>query len=197
MPSILEMDIVLKGSKPKIWRKVLVPDNLTFHALHYVIQFSMGWRNYHLYQFTYGQRFHIGVPHPEDFFYLEDSRKLKINTLLAYPNNKIEYWYDFGNDWYHNVTVKKIHPQEKGQLYPRVIGGKGACPPEDCGGIWGYAEMLDIINNHKDSVQYKGIMKWIGYEFDPTEFDKDDSNTEYFEDFKNEVKLHDKVLGYK
>ncbi len=171
MSKILELDIVLQGSKPKIWRRVLVPEGFSFHHLHYTIQLAMGWTDSHLYQFITGrnQRY-IGVPFDDDFGEMEDSRKIKIKSLLNAPKDKILYEYDFGDSWKHIVEVKKVHQAEKGKKYPVLIGGAMACPPEDCGGIWGYQELVENLKM-KGTDEYEELVEWLGGEFDPNEFD--------------------------
>jgi hypothetical protein len=196
MSKILELDIVLQGSKPKIWRRVLVPDNTTFHALHYVIQFAMGWTNSHLYQFVVGRgEYYIGVPSEDDFYEVEDSRKMKINTLLNEPKDKITYEYDFGDSWEHLVEVKKVHEPEKGKTYPVLIAGAMACPPEDCGGIWGYQDLVGKMKN-KDSEEYEDLVEWLGDDFDPEEFEMDLFNRAFFKNFKKVMKEWNDFAGY-
>ena len=196
MSKILELDIVLQGSKPKIWRRVLVPDDMTFRELHYIIQFAMGWDHSHLHQFVVGKyQRRIGVPYEDDFNKMEDSRKIKINSLLNAPKDKILYEYDFGDGWEHIVEVKKVHEPEKGKKYPVLIGGAMACPPEDCGGIWGYHDLVDTMKK-KGSEAYEELVEWLGGEFDPEEFDMDEINEAFFKNFKKEMKAWDNLAGF-
>jgi hypothetical protein len=196
MSAILELDIVLKGSKPKIWRRVWVPETMTFHKLHYVIQFAMEWENCHLYRFIKGRFVHVvGIPHPDEFDRMEDSRKLPISAILVAPKDNINYIYDFGDRWEHTVTVKKILPPDPGQTYPWLVGGAKAAPPEDCGGIWSYAGILETLKD-KSSKQYKELLEWLGDEFDPEFFDKHTLNTECFEHFEEEIAAEDRYMGY-
>jgi len=194
MSNILELEIVLIGTKPKIWRRVLVQDDLTFHELHYAIQFAMPWTDSHLYQFFEGKRRRaIGIPHEDDFEDLEDSRELILASLLKAPKDSILYLYDFGDNWEHQVTVVKVHEPEQGAKYPWVIDGAMACPPEDCGGIWGFEELLDTLKNKK-SKEYKELLEWLGEEFDPKAFDKDSINEDFFVDFKEQVEFWEEHL---
>ena len=190
MSKILELDITLQGSKPKIWRRVLVPADLNFHELHYVIQFSMGWTNSHLHQFIVGRHDRcIGMPFDDGFddMEMEDGREVNISELLANPKDKIKYEYDFGDGWDHLVEVKKVHEPEAGKHYPVVIGGAMACPPEDCGGVWGYADLVETMKK-KGTKKYKEMLEWLGQDFDPEEFDMEGINEAYFTDFEKEVK---------
>ncbi len=197
MTKILELDITLKDSKPKIWRRVLVPEDMNFHELHYVIQFAMGWSHSHLHQFIVGryQRC-IGIPFgDDDFDEKEDSREIKINAILNAPKAKIVYEYDFGDGWEHLVEVKKLHEPEAGKTYPVLIGGKMACPPEDCGGIWGYLDLVETMKK-KGTDEYEEMVEWLGGELDPTEFDMDEINKAHFKNFKKEMKDWEKLAGY-
>ncbi len=195
MSKILELDIVLQGSKPKIWRRVLVPDDMNFYELHFVIQFAMGWTHSHLHQFIVGRyQRRIGIPF-EDDEEMEDSRELKINSILNAPKSKIVYEYDFGDSWEHLVEVKKLHEPEAGKTYPVLIGGKMACPPEDCGGIWGYQDLVEKMKQ-KGTDEYEELVEWLGGEFDPEEFDMDEINEEYFKDFKKEMTEWDGLAGF-
>ena len=197
MSKILELDIVLQDSKPKIWRRVLVPDNMNFHELHYIIQFAMGWTHSHLHQFLVGSyERRIGIPYgDDDFDELEDSRNIKINSILNVPKDKIVYEYDFGDGWEHLVEVKKVHEPEKGKSCPVLIGGAMACPPEDCGGIWGYLDLVKAMKK-KGSDEYEELVEWLGGEFDPQAFDMDEINKAYFKNFKKEMKEWDDLAGY-
>jgi hypothetical protein len=197
MSKILELDITLQGSKPKIWRRVLVPDDMNFLELHYIIQFAMGWTNSHLHQFVVGNyERSIGVPYEDDFDFgeTEDSRNIKINTLLNAPKDKIIYEYDFGDSWEHLIEVKKVHEPEPGKKYPVLTAGAMACPPEDCGGIWGYQDMVKELKK-KNSKEYEELLEWLGGEFDPEEFDVDEINEEYFKHFKKEMKEWDDMAN--
>ncbi len=196
MSKILELDIVLQGSKPKIWRRVLVPEDMTFHDLHYIIQFAMGWTHSHLHQFIVGKyQRRIGIPFDDDFDEMEDSREIKINSILNVPKAKIVYEYDFGDGWEHIVEVKKLHESEAGKTYPLLFGGAMACPPEDCGGIWGYQDLVEKMKQ-KGTEEYEDLVEWLGGEFDPEEFDMDKFNKLYFKNFKKSMKEWNNLAGF-
>ena len=100
----------------------------------------------------------------------EDERKVKLSQVVARGHKKFSYVYDFGDNWDHTILVEKVLPAEAGVRYPRCTAGKRACPPEDCGGAWGYVDFLDAIKNPKHE-QHAGMLEWIGGEFDPEAFD--------------------------
>lgn len=166
---IYQLKITLKDSKPPIWRRVEVPDTVTLAQLHQIIQAAMGWYDLHLHQFTL-DRVHYGVPHPDDFEQVRDERRVKLNQILTEPKQKLVYEYDFGDGWAHVVLLEKVLPPEPGVEYPRATDGKRACPPEDVGGIWGYASFLEAIGDVKHR-EHAEMLKWVGGEFDPKEFD--------------------------
>ncbi|MCS5422514.1 MULTISPECIES: plasmid pRiA4b ORF-3 family protein [Psychrilyobacter] len=171
--SIYQLKIELKGAKPPIWRRVLVPSNIRLDKLHEVIQESMGWFNYHLHHFYDGKKYYQ-IPLEEDDGFWGDSsldeRKYKLYQLLKKEKQKLTYEYDFGDGWEHKIILEKILPFDSEMKLPVCIKGKRACPPEDCGGIWGYEHLLEIISDPTHE-EYKEMTEWLGREFDPTNFD--------------------------
>src|SRR4051794_24697397 len=166
---IYQLKITLRDSKPPIWRRVEVPDTVTLAQLHQIIQASMGWYDSHLHQFTVG-RIHYGVPDPDDFEEVRDERRVRLNQILTEPKQKLVYEYDFGDGWEHVMLLEKVLAPEQGTEYPRCIAGKRACPPEDVGGVWGYASFLEIMRDPKHP-EHAEMLEWVGGEFDPEEFD--------------------------
>jgi hypothetical protein len=170
---LYQIHISLQGSNPKIWRRMLVDPDITLFEFHKIVQTVMGWTNSHLHQFIKGKA--IYAP---DEFELEDtkeSRKTKLNSLLKKEKEEIEYEYDFGDGWSHDILLEKILPFDQSIQLPCCTDGKGNCPPEDCGGIWGYQDLKEIISNPKHR-QYKETIEWVGNEFDPDSFDKNEIN---------------------
>jgi hypothetical protein len=170
MVNILQIKIVLKGSKPPIWREIEVKSDITLGQLHSTILRVMGWHGGHLAQFMNGR---------EDLF-IDDmmaemegvrsvSRK-KISQWLSEPKDKLLHLYDFGDDWNHTIVVKKVLPIQPGISYPRCIDGARACPPEDCGGIWRYMDILEILKDKKHP-EYEEVEEWMGKKYDPEKFD--------------------------
>lgn len=175
MSKILKLKVQLKGvAKPPIWRKIEVSADDTLYDLHNIIQGAMGWYNAHLHQFILGRQY-FGLPSPyDDFMEMSDARKVKIGEVLRTAKSKIIYEYDFGDSWEHLVTLEDVADAEKGVKYPRLLEGKGACPPEDCGGCWGYEDLKAAVSdpNHED---YEDLREWLeleeGETFDPNAFD--------------------------
>jgi hypothetical protein len=173
---VYQIKVTLNGIKPPIWRRLLVPGDVTLEHLHYVIQVAMGWTNSHLHQFIVGQAT-FGEPHPDYGFEMQDERLVKLNHVAPREKFKFRYEYDFGDSWLHTVLVEKVLEPESGQQYPVCIKGKRACPPEDMGGIWGYTHFLEATQNpeHPD-YPAEELLEWIGGEFDPEEFDLEETN---------------------
>jgi hypothetical protein len=173
-----QIQIALKGFKPKIWRRILVSSDLLLPDFHKVIQTSMGWTNSHLHQFIKNRTFYTNRM-PNDDFWEEmdnvDYKKVKISDLLKKEKDKIIYEYDFGDSWEHDIILEKIIPFDDKKSHPTCLTGKNNSPPEDCGGIWGYSDMLEILKQ-TDHEEYEEYIEWLGEDFDPKYFDKDEIN---------------------
>ena len=172
-PCRLRLKITLEGSEPAIWRRVEVNDNLTFFQLHRVIQQAMGWGDYHLHEFDVARQ-RVGTRSAEDAMFMErdeiiPERSTRLGQLLG-RRRKFRYWYDFGDDWWHTIAVEKHLPADPAAAPAQLVAGENACPPEDCGGIWGYADLLDTLRDPA-SEGYADACQWIGDDFDPTAFD--------------------------
>jgi hypothetical protein len=171
---IYQIKVTLEYSKPPIWRRFLVPGDITLAKLHYVLQMVMGWTNSHLHQFIVGGTYY-GEPHPDYGFEMRDERRVRLNQIAPREGFKFGYEYDFGDSWLHQVLVEKVLPPEPGQRYPVCIKGRRACPPEDVGGVWGYDDFLEAIRD-PDHPEHEDYWEWIGGEFDPEAFDLDEIN---------------------
>jgi pRiA4b ORF-3-like protein len=165
---IYQLKITLKDIQPPIWRRVQVTD-CSLARLHDVIQICMGWDGYHMHAFEAGGE-EYGEPDPDGMMEHQDSRRVKLSQLVAQGIKKLTYTYDFGDNWEHVIQIEKTPPPEPGAHYPRCIEGKRACPPEDCGGPWGYAEFLEAVKN-PEHPEHEERLEWVGDEFDPEAFD--------------------------
>jgi len=173
-----QIQIALRGSKPKIWRRILVPSDLLLSDFHKIIQTTMGWTNSHLHQFIKNRTYYSRKMADDDFWGEMDNvdySKMKISDLLKKEKDKIIYEYDFGDGWEHDIILEKIDTNGENKNIPTCLTGKNNCPPEDCGGIWGYADMLEILK-HSDHEEYEDYIEWLGEEFDPKYFDKNEIN---------------------
>jgi hypothetical protein len=171
---IYQVKITLKNFTPKIWRRLLVSSGILLPDFHKVIQTAMGWTNSHMHHFIKGREF-FGIPYEDDDFPMVNYTKLRLENLLIYDKDKIIYEYDFGDSWEHEIVLEKILPPDLKFKHPVCLAGKMNCPPEDCGGVWGYEELLEIIKN-PDHEEYEEMIEWLGDNFDPEEFDIDKVN---------------------
>ncbi|MCR4433874.1 MAG: plasmid pRiA4b ORF-3 family protein [Caldiserica bacterium] len=189
--SVYQFKITLLGVNPPVWRRIQVPETYDFWELHVAIQDAMGWYDYHLHEFYIkdpqtGKEIFISMPDEED---REPERvvselEAKIKDYFTLDNYKAKYVYDFGDNWEHQIELEAILPRQIGVNYPICIDGKHACPPEDVGGVGGYAEFLEIIKNPKHE-RFEEMQEWINGEFDPEYFDPEEVK---FDDPKKRLK---------
>jgi hypothetical protein len=175
---VYQFKVTLKDVKPPIWRRIQVPSTYSFWDLHVAIQDAMGWLDCHLHEFLVrdvnGQLLSFGIPDDEFESDTLPGWKHKISKYLSLARPTFEYVYDFGDDWRHKVELEAVLPVEQEAAYPRCIKGKRACPPEDCGGAWGYLELLQVLTDpsHKGYREMKAWVESLKEEiFDPEAFD--------------------------
>ena len=178
--AIYQIKVTLNDSEPAIWRRILVTGGTTLSMLHSVLQAIMGWSDYHLHGFTVAET-EYGTPSPDKHTFsreVADERRAKLLELVPGEGFSFSYAYDFGDNWEHELVVEKMLALEPGRCYPVCIGGEGACPPEDCGGIWGYYGLLAALRDPKHP-EHEGLTEWVGGEFDPDEFDLEATNRRF------------------
>ena len=167
--SVHQLKITLTGIRPPIWRRLQVSSSINLRRLHDVIQAAMGWTQSHLYQFQVGD-VEFGEPDDEFGMPIRSAKSTSLRKIAPEPGAVFSYEYDFGDSWQHRIEVEKVLPPEPGVRYPRCLTGKRACPPEDVGGIWGYAEFLQAIRDLKHP-EHTELLEWAGGAFDPEAFD--------------------------
>jgi hypothetical protein len=166
---IWQLKVTLRESNPPIWRRVLVPGKTTLRRLHFILQDVMGWTNSHLHLFHVGDK-DYGDPDPEWEMDVKDELKTRLNQIAPAPKGEFVYEYDMGDSWTHDIVVEGILPPQEAMLYPVCLDGGRACPPEDCGGIGGYENLLEVLRNPEHE-EYESTLKWLGGRFDPESFD--------------------------
>ncbi|HEY1916136.1 MAG TPA: plasmid pRiA4b ORF-3 family protein [Streptosporangiaceae bacterium] len=163
-------------SKPPVWRRVEVSGGITLDELHEVIQRSMGWHDGHMHVFSDGWN-QYGIPDRE-LGHADESR-VRLDGLLSGPGEKLLYTYDFGDDWEHDVLLEQIRPAAPDGTVPTCLTGKGRCPPEDCGGPWGWDHLKYVLADPRDE-EHEDMLDWLGLDsgsdFDPKKFSVDDVN---------------------
>ena len=164
-----QFKIQLKNiNDPTVWRRVVVPADLTFLQFHTVIQVSFGWFDCHLFQFSpngWGSSPQIKLPDEDSFSPFAkkvdslDPENVMLSDIFTSEKQKYAYIYDFGDDWNHQITLEKI--LEDKILHARCIKASGACPPEDCGGPWGYQNLKEVLADKKHP-EHKDTKEWLG-----------------------------------
>ena len=174
--SVMQLKVTLRFSRPPIWRRLAVPADIKLPRLHEVLQSAFGWTNSHLHAFRVGQD-HYEPPSPVDLggdiYGMEprlDYRKVRLSDLLHAKGDRLVYEYDFGDSWEHEVRVEKILPAAKRLDRAQCLAGALAGPPEDCGGIPGYYQLLETLADPKHP-EHAHLKEWLGGDLDPTTFD--------------------------
>jgi len=167
------LKVTLQQIRPPIWRRLEVPTALSLGAFHSILQVAFGWTDSHLHQFHAGDH-RFGMIDDEFEDDIADENTARLDQLLP-VYDRLVYEYDFGDSWMHLISVENMLEREPLVAYPRCIGGKRAAPPEDCGGPWGYAELLEALRdpNHEE---HESMIEWVGGTFDPDSFDPDEVN---------------------
>jgi hypothetical protein len=169
------MKVTLVGSRPPIWRRVQVEGGVRLDRLHHTLQVVMGWSNSHMHGFRVRQRPQRGsrlrwlpVEGP-------DEKTTSLSDLLRRPRDWCVYDYDFGDGWEHQLLLEGALARVPSERYPVVLAGRGACPPEDVGGLPGYYHFLAVMDDPKHP-EHEDMLEWVGRKFDPSAFDADAIN---------------------
>jgi hypothetical protein len=173
---IYQLKVTLLGTSPPIWRRLLVPSNVILAELHNILQAAMGWDGSHMHEFSVGKR-RFGRPNPEDRYsgmpVAENERSVRL-SIIGKIGSTIHYTYDFGDGWEHDIVLEKKLPEDPNMTYPLCTDGQLACPPDDCGGIPGFYDLVEALSDTEHE-RHQEILDWIG-EFDPQAFSVDDVN---------------------
>lgn len=181
--SAYQIKISLAGARPPIWRRLLIEPDTTFQDLHRIIQVALGWQGYHLHLFQAGNGRLIGDP-AEDFdgmMNFLDETTVPVSSVLNKEGQKLKYEYDFGDSWEHEVKLEKMLPGEQAEPLPKCIQAARQCPPEDVGGLPGFYEFLDAMEDaaHPEHI---AVREWCGGEqFDPEFVDLGQINEDLLE----------------
>ncbi len=163
---IVKLKITLNGIRPPVWRRLLLPAAMTLRDLHDAIQASMGWEDAHLHDFDIAGE-HYGDPTTTDE--VVNEKRLTLDKILKAGVKRFTYTYDFGDDWEHVILIEGTVTRAAGQRYPACIAGKRACPPEDSGGIYGYARLIEIMADPSHP-EHDEMSEWLGEDFTPDDF---------------------------
>jgi pRiA4b ORF-3-like protein len=165
---IVQIKVKLLGvTKPPVWRRVQLRADTRLDQLHEILQAALGWENYHLHAFSFGEE-EFGPRDPELNLDFSDERQVTLGELTDI-GARFRYTYDFGDNWEHEILVEDLLDLDPDTHYPILVASKGACPPEDCGGAWGYADLKEILADPNDE-RHREMLEWLGLEND-SEFD--------------------------
>ena len=165
---LYRLKVTLRGCRPPIWRRFVVPSDISLKRVHDALQAVMGWTDSHLHQFEAGGVIY-GTVDPEFGVRRVSESRTRLDQVLRKPKDRMEYEYDFGDGWGHVVVLEAVLPAEPDGVYPRVEAGRRACPPEDVGGVHGYAGFLEALDDPAHP-EHREMREWIGREFDPEAF---------------------------
>ena len=166
---VYQLKVTLQGLQPPVWRQIQVTSDTTLAELHSIIQTAMGWDGGHLHVFEIGGASY-SRPDSEGWNDLE-SDQIELRQLISNSTLKFAYTYDFGDDWQHQILVEKVLPADPETFYPFCVEGERACPPEDCGGVYGYMELLEMLQDPQNP-DHKERLDWAG-SLEPEAFDVD------------------------
>lgn len=182
--AVYQLKVSLRGIEPSIWRRIQLSEDTKLPRLHRILQAMFNWEDYHLHDFVVGKRVY-SVPDPDDRFYerkILDERAVPIKRLLQRVGDTLDYHYDFGDNWHHDVLLESIHLAEPGTFYPRCIAGARNGPPEDVGGTYGYESYLEALAN-PDHERHEELLAWRG-PFDPEDFSVKSVNAQFRRTFQ-------------
>lgn len=161
-----QLIVVLQDVTPEVWRRVVVPGHWHLGRLHTVLQYAMGWTDSHLHEFEAGG-VRYGEPGSDSGAEVRREATARVHEVVPAVGARMLYTYDFGDDWRHDILVEANgEPVSQASC---VEGGR-ACPPEDCGGPWGYTEMLEAVSD-PEHPEHETFGEWLDADFDPAAFD--------------------------
>jgi len=185
----LHLRVKLNDAPVKIWREMKVPSNLSLEAFANLLQDIMGWTHEHLYHFIQKD---VRYASPSDLnheqenhafplrFIRHDANKFHLGNVFREKGDRIVFEYDLGDSWFHDIWLKGIREYEPGET-PKamLLKGQGACPPENCGGVWGYTHLLDLVKKKRKTKDEKAHLEWAGIDknYDPEEYDLEEERS--------------------
>jgi len=169
--TVHRLKVTLRQVKPPVWRRIEVPSNIKLSDLAGVLEAAMGWLGDHLHAFEAdGVLYETQDGESFGFRRTRDERKARLGEVLPAVKSKMRWDYDFGDGWEHDVVVEVIELARSDVTYPVCLTGKRACPPEDCGGPWGYSNLLAALSDPTHE-EHEELTEWVGIDFDPADFD--------------------------
>jgi hypothetical protein len=179
---VVSLKVTLCDIKPPVWRQILMSGDSNLYDVHMAIQVTMGWMDSHLHAFNIDGKRYSDPRAMEDY---ENEDRLKLTALIKSGITKFRYVYDFGDNWEHDVAIEEA-PSANSATLPTCVAGARHCPPEDCGGPWGYEELVAVLADpaHPDHGEQK---EWIGEDFDPEYFSLSDADAMLAKSFRRKT----------
>lgn len=164
--------IDLINTKPLVSRTIKVSSETTLYLMHHIIQTIMGWENRHLYEFSINTlRFADSRLVDEDFGDITDVKTVILEDVFPKTGATAIYLYDFGDGWKHQLELIEVSNAPQNEILPCFVLGQNACPPEDCGGVYRYREIIEILADSMHE-EYQSILEWLGQKFNPNTFNR-------------------------
>src|SRR5437667_502026 len=170
---VYAIKVTLLGTRPPVWRRILVPRDITLRNLHRTLQTVMGWTDSHLHQFVF-QRQSLSDPRSRVGRKVADENRTKLGELITTVGAKLLYEYDFGDGWQHELLLEEVLLGDE-SFQQICVAGERTCPPEDCGGPSGFAELLKALQESSHP-EHSNIREWVGENFGPEYFASDEIN---------------------
>lgn len=168
--SILTLCVTLNGTRPEVWRTIIIREDLPLTQLHDRIQGAMGWEDSHLHSFKIRETEYLDHKLWDDHMGASDENRMTLKKAKLEVGDTFQYVYDMGDNWTHTIKVMERRMIARERARSWVEDGANACPPEDCGGVGGYLNFLVALANPNDE-EHEEYMEWRGEDFDPTLFD--------------------------
>jgi hypothetical protein len=181
----------LLNSEPLVTRTFKVSSETTLYLMHHIIQAVMGWKNYHLYEFSINNLLFADIRLvDEEFGDFTDVKTIQLEDVFSKTGTKATYLYDFGDGWKHQLELIEISNEPQNELLPAFISGQNTCPPEDSGGVYRYLEIIEILGDPSHE-EYESIKEWLGPKFNPVKLNSH-SITKELGNLGAEIKIFEK-----
>lgn len=184
-PTVHQLKVTLKDVRPPVWRRVVIPSSSRLDEVANYLIGAMGWTNSHLHAFFIGdRRYDMALPDAEDNEL--DESDFTLREVFDAAGSTMRFEYDFGDGWEHDVLLEAVRIAKASETEPYCIGGRRACPPEDCGGTYGYAELLNLRKHGPETEWDRERLEWLGDDFDPEAFDPGEASDDMLRSFTYE-----------
>lgn len=171
---LYQIKVTVQETDPPVWRRLLVRSDTTLLQMHRILQVAMGWKDYHLHEFRVGAVL-FGETDPDSGIRRISEKATFLADVLRKVDDRLEYEYDFGDGWEHEIHLEEITELDSDAMHPIVVEGARACPPEDVGGPEAYRDFLRVIADSNDP-EHDEHLAWCGGSYDPDKFDADSLN---------------------